>query len=58
VVIQVAMIFLVIAFPSMVMRYKGPVVDASTVQITLPKLQTGTLGKPAFGLNPPKIPAP
>ena len=58
VVIQVAMIFLVIAFPAMVMRYKGPVVDASTVTITMPKLQTGGLGKPSFGLNPPKIPAP
>ena len=58
VVIQVVMIFLVIAFPAMVMRYKGPVVDVSTIQITMPKLQTNGLGKPAFGLNPPKIPSP
>ena len=56
--IQVVMIFLVIAFPAMVMRYKGPVVDVSTIQITMPKLQTNGLGKPAFGLNPPKIPNP
>ncbi len=58
VVIQVTMIFLVIAFPAMVMRYKGPVVDPSTIQITIPKLQSGGLGKPVFGLSPPKIPAP
>ncbi|MCX7288076.1 MAG: TRAP transporter large permease subunit, partial [Rhodobacterales bacterium] len=38
VVIQVVMIGLVIAFPQMVMHYKGVQVDPSTVTITVPKL--------------------
>ncbi|GGH46790.1 TRAP transporter large permease subunit [Frigidibacter albus] len=36
--IQVLMILLVIAFPGMVMHYKGPVVDTSNVTITLPQM--------------------
>ena len=49
VVIQVVMVGLVIAFPQMVMHYKGEVIDPSTVTITVPTLQplggisTGTL---------------
>jgi TRAP-type mannitol/chloroaromatic compound transport system permease large subunit len=62
VVIQVVMVGLVIAFPQMVMHYKGPVIDPSTVTITVPQLQTlgggdagglPTLGAPV--LQPPKI---
>ncbi len=60
VIIQVAMIGLVIGFPQMVMRYKGPVIDTSQVEIVVPKLQAGGgLAVPKFGLDPPKIaPAP
>ncbi len=56
VIIQVVMVGLVIAFPAMVMHYKGVVVDPSTVTITLPSLQT--LGTPTLGapvLGPPVI---
>ncbi len=63
VVIQVAMVGLVIAFPQMVMHYKGKPVDASQVQIklpTLPTLQppggTGIGGAPVLGA--PKLGAP
>jgi hypothetical protein len=38
VVIQVVMIGLTIAFPSMVMHYKGTVVDPSTIEIKVPTL--------------------
>ncbi len=68
VVIQVVMVGLVISFPQMVMHYKGPVVDPSTVTITVPKLPTigapsGVGGAPALGapnlgapvLNPPVV---
>ncbi len=62
VVIQVIMVGMVIAFPQMVMHYKGVVVDASTVQITVPALPTlnggGIGGAPKLGapvLNPPVI---
>ena len=54
--IQVVMVGAVIAFPAMVMHYKGVVVDPSTVTITLPSLQT--LGAPVLGapvLGPPVI---
>jgi TRAP-type mannitol/chloroaromatic compound transport system permease large subunit len=60
--IQVVMIVLVVAFPQMVMHYKGPVVDPSTVTITVPQLQTlgggdagglPTLGAPV--LQPPTV---
>jgi TRAP-type mannitol/chloroaromatic compound transport system permease large subunit len=65
IIIQVTMIFVVIFFPQIVMHYKGPVVDPSTVEITVPGLVplapggTGgglpglpgapTLGTPNFG---------
>ena len=59
VVIQVVMIGLVIAFPQMVMHYKGKVVDASTITIIAPALPTlngaGIGGAPKLGapvLNP------
>jgi tripartite ATP-independent transporter DctM subunit len=58
VVLQVLMIVLVISFPQMVMRYKGPVVDTTGVQVIVPKLEGGGLGTPKFGLNPPKITSP
>ena len=63
VVIQVVMVGLVIAFPQMVMHYKGEVIDPSTVEITVPgfapmapggigggaTLGAPTLGAPNFG---------
>ena len=61
VIIQVVMVGAVIAFPAMVMHYKGVVVDPSTVTITLPSLQTlgaPVLGAPVLGapvLGPPVI---
>ncbi len=71
VIIQVAMVGLVIAFPQMVMHYKGVVVDPSTVEITVPgfaPLAPGgaagggaTLGAPNFGaptLRAPSLGAP
>ncbi len=66
VVIQVVMVGLVIAFPQMVMHYKGPVIDPSTVTITVPQMQTlgapgGVGGAPTLGapvLNPPLLGAP
>ena len=36
ILIQVTMIFLVVLFPQMVMHYKGPVVDPSTIEIKVP----------------------
>jgi len=36
IVIQVSMIMIVVFFPQIVMHYKGPVIDPSTVQITVP----------------------
>ncbi|NHB77328.1 TRAP transporter large permease [Rhodobacter calidifons] len=36
IVIQVLMIFAVVFFPQMVMHYKGPVVDPSTIEIRVP----------------------
>ena len=53
VVIQVVMIAVVIAFPQMVMHYKGKVVDPSTITITVPALPTlngaGIGGAPKLG---------
>ncbi len=50
VVIQVIMIGVVIAFPSMVMHYKGAPVDVSKVEIKMPSLPTLTVpGAPAPG---------
>jgi TRAP-type mannitol/chloroaromatic compound transport system permease large subunit len=66
--VQVVMIVLVVAFPQMVMHYKGPVIDPSSVTIIVPQLPTlgaptGVGGAPALGapnlgapvLNPPVI---
>ncbi len=67
VVIQVVMIGVVIAFPQMVMHYKGPVVDVSKVEITVPALNTlnpgsaPKLGAPVLGapvLGAPQLGAP
>ena len=62
--IQVIMIGLVIAFPQMVMHYKGKVVDPSTIEIVVPPfggdggLGGGLgLGAPSFGNQPPADPA-
>ena len=54
VVIQVVMIALVVAFPAMVMRYKGPQVDVKNVKIVVPEIAPiggglGGLGTPNFG---------
>jgi TRAP-type mannitol/chloroaromatic compound transport system permease large subunit len=40
VIIQVFMVGITIAFPQMVMHYKGPAVDPSSVEITLPQMPT------------------
>ncbi len=56
VVIQVVMVGLVIGFPQMVMHYKGPVIDPSSVTITLPSLPT--LGAPGGIGGAPKLGAP
>lgn len=70
VVIQLVMVALVIAFPQMVMHYKGAPVDTSNVTITLPAMpslgggglgQPGGLGASAIGQPPglaPATPAP
>ena len=68
VVIQVVMIAITIAFPGMVMHYKGKVIDPSTIEITIPSLQPlggGTIGGTAGGtlnglptLGAPKLGAP
>jgi TRAP-type mannitol/chloroaromatic compound transport system permease large subunit len=52
--IQVLMVGLTIAFPQMVMHYKGTVVDPSDVEIVLPPLGGGEAqpGLPNFGLPP------
>ena len=60
--IQVVMIVLVVAFPAMVMHYKGEVVDPSTITITVPTVPTlQTPGAPALGaptLGAPSLGAP
>ncbi|MCF8510726.1 MAG: TRAP transporter large permease subunit [Rhodobacteraceae bacterium] len=67
VVIQVVMIAVVISFPQLVMHYKGPVVDISNIQITVPTLNTlnpggsPQLGAPNLGLpqlGTPQLGAP
>ena len=65
VVIQVVMVGLVIAFPQMVMHYKGAPVDTSNVTITVPALpslaQPGGTGGATLGapkLDAPKLGAP
>ena len=65
--VQLVMVVAVIAFPQMVMHYKGPVIDASQVEIKLPQMPTlqapgGTqstvpqLGAPQFGAPQPDVP--
>jgi hypothetical protein len=67
----VIMIGVVIAFPQLVMHYKGEAVDPSSVEITLPSLPTlqapggaggaPQLGAPSLGapvLNPPTVAPP
>ena len=56
VIIQVVMVGVVIAFPQMVMHYKGKVVDATNITITLPALPT--LGAPAGIGGAPVLGAP
>ena len=63
--IQVLMIGLTLAFPQMVMHYKGTVVDPKDVQITLPPMggdsglgQPGGFGLPPLGAPAPTTPAP
>jgi len=61
--IQVAMIAIVISFPGLVMHYKGPKIDPSTVNFSIPSMPgldsglggLGGLGAggPNFGLPPP-----
>ena len=59
VMIQIVMIAVVIAFPQMVMHYKGPAIDPSKVQMTLPDMPG--LGGGGFGglggFPPPGAPA-
>ncbi|MEZ5684963.1 MAG: TRAP transporter large permease subunit [Paracoccaceae bacterium] len=61
--IQIIMIGIVIAFPGMVMHYKGPVVDVSNVEIKLPQMPGfgapgagGGLALPNFGGAPGAAP--
>ena len=61
VIIQVVMVGVVIAFPQLVMHYKGAPVDPTNVEIKLPTLPTlqqpgGTGGAPALGA--PQLGAP
>ncbi|NUB43283.1 TRAP transporter large permease subunit [Fertoebacter nigrum] len=68
--IQIIMVIAVIAFPQMVMHYKGPAVDTSNVTITLPQMPSlgagglgGGLGGSAApegtpGLGAPSLGAP
>jgi TRAP-type mannitol/chloroaromatic compound transport system permease large subunit len=69
IIVQVVMILAVILFPQMVMHYKGPVVDPSTVEITVPGLTPlapggttpGLPGAPTLGapnLGAPNLGAP
>jgi TRAP-type mannitol/chloroaromatic compound transport system permease large subunit len=58
VVIQVAMIAVTIAFPQMVMHYKAPAVDPSTVEIKIPGLTPMAPGglAPPHGATAPALP--
>jgi hypothetical protein len=51
--IQLLMVGLVIAFPQMVMHYKGPVVDPGEVEIILPPFGGDQPGFGLPGLNAP-----
>ena len=50
--IQVVMVGLLIAFPQMVMHYKGPVIDPSDVEIVVPPFGGDQFGLPGLGLPP------
>jgi TRAP-type mannitol/chloroaromatic compound transport system permease large subunit len=60
ILIQALMIVAVVVFPQMVMHYKGPVIDPSSVQITVPGFAPmapgATIGTP--GLGAPNLGAP
>ena len=60
VLIQVLMIMIVVAFPQMVMRYKGPAVDVNNVKIVIPDITPlgGGLGGIGGGLAPPSFGPP
>jgi len=66
VIIQVVMVGVVIAFPALVMHYKGPPIDPSKVQISIPTLPmigapAGIGGAPTLGapqLGAPQLGAP
>ncbi|MDQ6437294.1 TRAP transporter large permease subunit [Mesorhizobium sp. LHD-90] len=54
--IQIVMVGLVIAFPQMVMHYKGTVVDPGTIEFTVPEspgLGVPSLGTPSLDTPPP-----
>ena len=55
IILQVLMVLVVVAFPQLVMHYKGPVIDPSTVTIEMPALQP--LGGISTG-NLPTLGAP
>jgi TRAP-type mannitol/chloroaromatic compound transport system permease large subunit len=50
--IQIIMVGLVIAFPQMVMHYKGPVVNPADVEIVLPPMGGEQPGLPQFDIAP------
>jgi len=60
ILIQTAMIFVVVFFPGIVMHYKGPVVDPSTVEIKVPGFKPlapgGIGGAPAAPGSLPGLP--
>ncbi|MDP4892072.1 TRAP transporter large permease subunit [Cypionkella sp.] len=59
--VQVVMIIAVIAYPQMVMHYKGKVIDGASVTITLPALPSLGGGLPQLGapqLGAPQLGAP
>lgn len=56
ILVQVVMIVFVVAFPQMVMHYKGVKVDPASVTITLPSLPT--LGAPGGIGGAPQLGAP
>jgi TRAP-type mannitol/chloroaromatic compound transport system permease large subunit len=65
IIIQVSMIFIVVFFPQIVMHYKGPVVDPSTIEVKVPgfaPMAPGGIGggAPAGGntLGAPTLGAP
>jgi hypothetical protein len=53
--IQVLMVGLTIAFPQMVMHYKGDVVDPGDVEIVLPPMGGGQTGLPGLGQGLPGL---